>query len=88
MPFAILSGPKSIPAGGWKEIPPYEPDWWRITASDFALTPAGAEAATSKKGVEAAKELDLFEQAEAREARRFPGLDRCAVRLPTSIRNN
>ena len=65
VPFAILSGPNSIPAGGWKENPPYEPEWWRITAGDFALT-LGADAAKSKKGVEAAKESDLFEQAEAK----------------------
>jgi hypothetical protein len=65
-PFAILSGPNSIPAGAWKEVPPYEPEWWRITAGDVALTATDAEAARSKKDVEVVKGLDLFEQAKAK----------------------
>jgi hypothetical protein len=59
VPFAILSG--------WKEIPPYEPEWWRITAGDVTLASTAAEIARSKKAeVETVKGLDLFEQAKAK----------------------
>lgn len=60
VPLAILSGPNTTPADGWKEIPPYEPDWWRITAGDFVATTATP---AKTKAVEAVKGLDLFEQA-------------------------
>ena len=85
VPFAILSGPNSIPAGGWKEIHPTNRNGGDH-GGDFALT-LGADASKSKKGVEAAKESDLFEQAEAKEPKvPRPGSMRCST--PSSIRNN
>jgi hypothetical protein len=71
VPFAILSGPNFVPTGGWKEIPPYEPAWWRITAGDVALPPSAGDAARPKKDVVAVKGLDLFEQAEAKKPEVF-----------------
>ena len=88
VPFAILSGPNSIPAGGWKEIPPYEPEWWRITTGDFALATADAEAATIKEGRRGTKEMDLFEQAEDRRSRKFRGSGSMRCSTPSSISNN
>jgi len=65
VPLAILSGPNFVAAGGWKEISPYEPEWWRITAGDVASADMRTGAATAKD-VEAVKGLDLFEQAKSK----------------------
>jgi hypothetical protein len=72
VPFAVLSGPNLIPGDGWKEVPPYEPEWWRITAADVAFTATTAETARSKKDIEVVKGLDLFEQVRAQEVKPSP----------------
>jgi hypothetical protein len=69
VPFAVLSGSNLIPGDGWKEVPPYEPEWWRITAADVAFT---ATTARSKKDIEVVKGLDLFEQVRAQEVKPSP----------------
>ena len=67
IPFAVLRGPNSMPSGGWEEVPPYEPEWWRTVEWDAAIDAAGAEKKRPrKKDVDAVKGLDLFEQAKAK----------------------
>ena len=63
VPFAVISGPGFVPTTGWKEVPPYEPEWWRISAADIALSAKIVERAEAKTQVESVKGLDLFEQA-------------------------
>ncbi len=58
VPLAILSDVRSDVPEGWTEVPSYQPDWWRIDASDTA--PSSATKAKPEKAVEG---LDLFEQA-------------------------
>ena len=63
IPFAVLRGPNSMPSGGWEEVPPYEPEWWRTVEWDAAIDAAGTEKKRPrKKDVDAVKGLDLFEQ--------------------------
>ncbi len=61
VPLAILSDVRSSVPEGWLEVPFYQPEWWRIDASETAPTPATK--ATTEKSVEG---LDLFEQATAK----------------------
>jgi len=61
VPLAILSDVRSNVPDGWLEVPSYQPEWWRIDASETAPTP------TAKVKMEKAVEgLDLFEQATAK----------------------
>jgi hypothetical protein len=67
IPFAILSGPNAMPASGWEEVPPYEPDWWRTTGGEAAVKVTGPEGKRQRQeDVDAVKGLDLFEQAKAK----------------------
>lgn len=61
VPLAILSDVRSSVPDGWREVPSYQPEWWRIDASESAPTPT-AKAKTEK----AVEGLDLFEQATAK----------------------
>lgn len=64
IPFAILRGPNSMPSSGWKEVPPFEPEWWRTVGWEAAIKATGTEGKRpKKKDVDAVKGLDLFEQA-------------------------
>jgi hypothetical protein len=58
VPLAILSDVRSSVPEGWLEVPSYQPEWWRIDASESAPTPA-----TKAKTEKAVAGLDLFEQA-------------------------
>jgi PglZ domain len=67
IPFAILRGPNSMPSSGWKEVPPFEPEWWRTVGWEAAIKVTGAEGKRPReKDVDAVKGLDLFEQAKAK----------------------
>jgi hypothetical protein len=68
VPFAILSGPNSLPPSGWEEIPHYEPEWWRIAAEETTIGVTGAEEPKKTKIADAVKGLELFEQAESKSA--------------------
>lgn len=61
VPLAILSDVRSSVPEGWMEVPSYQPEWWRIDASDATLTPI-----TKAKTEKAVAGLDLFEQATAK----------------------
>lgn len=61
VPLAILSDVRSSVPDGWQEVPSYQPEWWRIDASELAPTPA-----TKAKTEKAVEGLDLFEQATAK----------------------
>jgi hypothetical protein len=61
VPFAILGAPNVMIPKGWKEIAPYEPDWWKIAPGDVVgISPPDAIA--TKKEAEAVRGLDLFER--------------------------
>lgn len=61
VPLAILSDVRSRVPDGWREVPSYQPEWWRIDASESVPT-LTAKAKTEK----AVEGLDLFEQATAK----------------------
>jgi hypothetical protein len=65
IPLAILRGSNSTPSSGWKEVPPYEPEWWRTVGWEAAIKIAGAEG-KRPRDFNAVKGLDLFEQAKAK----------------------
>ncbi|MCF3648628.1 BREX-2 system phosphatase PglZ [Synoicihabitans lomoniglobus] len=69
VPLAILSGPTETLATGWREMPFYEPTWWRLAGADESVAPA--EVAPKKPKVEvvaAVKGLELFDQPDATES--------------------
>src|SRR5271165_7075790 len=67
IPFAILKGPNSMPSSGWKEVPPFEPEWWRTVGWEAPIKVTGAEGKRPReKDVDAVKGLDLFEPAKAK----------------------
>ena len=73
VPLAILSSPNSILAEGWKEVPPYEPDWWRISGRELVATIAVSEHAKKAEVAPAVKGLDLFEQAAVKQPQEKEG---------------
>jgi hypothetical protein len=83
VPLAILSDVRSCVPEGWIEVPSYQPEWWRIDASETSPSPA-MKAATEK----AVAGLDLFEQAgkkaTAQEAGWIAALLECPIYLEQS----
>ncbi|MCC5841551.1 MAG: BREX-2 system phosphatase PglZ [Opitutales bacterium] len=69
VPLAILSNAHTPPAGGWKEIPHYEPSWWRLSEAEMTATAGAPVAEKATEPVdEAVRGLDLFEHFAAKES--------------------
>ncbi|MEM6915538.1 MAG: BREX-2 system phosphatase PglZ, partial [Verrucomicrobiota bacterium] len=57
VPFAVLSNVRTEVPSGWKEIPSFQPAWWRIDSS--RVVPIAASMAKSEEVVQG---LELFER--------------------------
>jgi hypothetical protein len=61
VPLAILSDVRMGTPQGWMEIAPYQPDWWRIDASEATPLPVA-----KPKAEKVVQGLDLFERVSAK----------------------
>ena len=59
VPLAILSDVRAETPDGWEEIPPYQPDWWRLDPADAVIAAAPKP---KPEPIAVVKGLDLFDR--------------------------